>query len=124
MYEVMAMVKAGHSFSMAELEATLRKLAKAGDATVEKVDDQTLVLHLEEGVLEITRNADERVRLESDEIAEEFDMDCAGSSVRYETSGDDPDLELFNDFVILMEWLEATGHFAIFDPNEETAFGA
>jgi hypothetical protein len=33
-------------------------------------------------------------------------------------TGDDPDRELFNDFLLINEHLQATGNFVIFDAQE------
>ena len=34
-------------------------------------------------------------------------------------SGDDPNMELFNDYLLINESLKATGSVVIFDPQEE-----
>ena len=55
---------------------------------------------------------------ESNEIAEQFAIPCAGCHTRLEMSGDDPDMELFNDYLLINERLQETGQAVIFDTQE------
>ena len=74
--------------------------------------------------LQIDHNNAPDVIEESQEIADDFDIACAACAVRFEISGDDPDMKLFNDYLLVVEKLEATGSFYIFDQSEEELFDA
>ena len=60
---------------------------------------------------------------ESQEIAEAFGIPCGQCDARFEMSGDDPDMELFNDYLLVNERLDAAGCFFVFDPTEGKLFG-
>jgi hypothetical protein len=55
---------------------------------------------------------------ESNEIAERFGVPSQGCRARFEMAGDDPDMELFNDYLLINERLQDTGKFVIFDTQE------
>ena len=38
-------------------------------------------------------------------------------------NGEDADMDLFNDYLLVNERLDATGHFFVFDPTEGKLFG-
>jgi hypothetical protein len=55
---------------------------------------------------------------ESNEIAERFGVPSQGCRTRFEMSGNDPDMTLFNDYLLINERLQAMGNFVIFDMQE------
>ena len=117
MYETLIMLKPGGQFSLEDMLHVVRDVASSGDACVERTGDGIL---LEEGtaMLGISFSDAPHVADESGEIASQFHVPCQGCAARFEMSGDDPDLDLFNDYLIINERLQETGLFVIFDPNK------
>jgi len=70
-----------------------------------------------EACLEIRENSDSYVPEECHEIADQLSLPCREFRTRYEIAGKDPDMELFNDYLLLAERLQKTGQFVVFDCN-------
>jgi hypothetical protein len=95
----------------------IAEVVDASLATVERYGNQTRITS-GSGYLSIDWNTAAHVIVESDEIADRFKIPCRGCSARFEMDGRDSDMVLFNDYLLINERLEATGHFVIFDAQE------
>ncbi|MCY2995927.1 MAG: hypothetical protein NTY19_49965, partial [Planctomycetota bacterium] len=73
--------------------------------------------------LRVDYNDEPHVIEESKEIAVDCGIPCGQCAARYEMSGDDPEMELFNDYLLVSERLDATGQFLLFDQVEGKLFG-
>lgn len=117
MYAILAMIKDGVRFSSDDLHDVLLDITRTGKASLTRNGN---LFHLVsgDGTLDLAIANEPHVEIESNEIAESYSIPCQGSCSRIEMSGDDPDMELFNDFLLINERLQATGNFVIFDPQE------
>lgn len=121
MYDILAMIKPNAAFSLDEMANVLQQVCKSGDGNLAQ-DDTTFTISANEAELHVGFSDEPHVLEESNEIAAEFDIPCSGCAARYEMSGDDPDMELFNDFLLINERLEESGCFVLFDPVEGKLF--
>jgi hypothetical protein len=117
MYETFAMLKPAAAFSLQDLERVVAEVANSGDATVSR-SGKTLRMIIGDAVLEIAENSDGYVLEESNEIASRFAIACQNCRLRYEFAAEDPDMDLFNDYLLVAERLNKTGQFVIFDCNQ------
>ena len=117
MYETAIMIKPGEAFSTDELHEIVLDVAKSGDGVVERKGSHIRVSS-GDGWLEIARDSSGGVVVESDEIAERFSIPCRGCKTRFDMIGDDPDMVLFNDYLMINERAQATGKVVIFDSQE------
>jgi hypothetical protein len=117
MYEVLAMIKPGSAFTPDEMAAILQAACGRLGRDVRRQGSRfTITAEGAEICLELSEAS--HVVVESNEIAEKFGIPCAGCVARYEMSGDDPDMVLFDDYLLINEGLEETGRFVLFDPHE------
>lgn len=117
MYNTLIMLKPGASFTVDELHALVVDVMKSGEAVVEREGSHVRVTAAS-GSLDIAWHNAAHVVEESDEIAERFGVPSHGCKSRFEMAGDDPDMELFNDYLLINERLQASGKFVIFDTQE------
>lgn len=117
MYDTLIMLRPEAAFTLDALHTLVRDVVREGTATVERVED-CLRVRTAEGSLSIVWNAAPHVLEESNELGEEFGVPTGGCRARFEMSGDDPGMELFNDYLLINERLQATGKFVLFDLQE------
>ena len=117
MYETFAMLKSKGTFSLEELEQMARDVASSGGAEVSR-SGPVLRLTAGEASLEIRENSDYYVPEECQEIADQLSLPRHEFPTRYEIAGTDPDMDLFNDYLLLAERLQKTGLFVNFDCNQ------
>ncbi|MGB1765106.1 hypothetical protein [Alloalcanivorax xenomutans] len=117
MYDTLIMLKPEASFTVDQLYALVMEVVASGEATVER-DVEAIRITADSATLNIDWNDDAHVVVESNEIAAEFGVPSQGCPARFEMAGDDPDMDLFNDYLIISEKLQATGKFVIFDTQE------
>ena len=113
-YETFAMLKPTAKFSLDELERIVRSVAESGGAEVSR-SGRKLRMSIGEAVLEIGENSDYYVAEECNEIADQLSIPRENFPTRYEFAAEDPELELFNDYLLVAERLQKTGKFVIFD---------
>ncbi|MCL2309255.1 MAG: hypothetical protein FWC42_03120 [Proteobacteria bacterium] len=119
MYDTLIMLKPDAAFTVDELHALVVEMMESGEATVEREGDHVRVTS-ESGALDIAWNNAAHVAEESNEIAERFNVPSQGCSSRFEIIGDDPDMDLFDDYLLINERLQGAGKFVIFDTQECT----
>lgn len=73
-----------------------------------------------DGWLEFSYSDKNWVKEESDEIAKEYEVPCAGCVRRIEVNGNNKDMELFNDFLLGIEAVQSLGDAIAFDTNSGT----
>ncbi len=117
MYETLAMLKPGASYSLDDLERLVTEVAQSGEAAVSR-SGKTVRMVDGEAYVTFTENKAPYVVVESNDIAAKFAMPCKGCPSRFEIGGDDPEMELFNDYLLVAERLQGTGLFVIFDPHQ------
>lgn len=117
MYETLIMLKPGTSFSVDEMNSLVVRVSQRGRTVVNRERSQ-IYIRSGSNLLNISWNNLPHVVEESDEIAERFNIPSQGCVARFEMYGDDADMELFNDYLIINEQLQATGKFVIFDSAE------
>lgn len=117
-YDTLAMIRPGAEarYSLDWMEQLAREVATG--ATIERRRDalqQDMVVIERQGAeLSLFFSSDPHVREESDEIAAEDALDCAGATHRFEFLGTDLQLLLENDHQALCERLSATGDFVLY----------
>ena len=122
MYDTLIMLKPDATFSPDEMAMVLRNVAQSGGRTVECRG--TSVIRKSGGAyLQVDFSNGPHVIEESKEIAVAYGIPCDHCAARFEMNGDDPDMDLFNDYLLVNERLEATGNFFIFDPIEGKLLG-
>lgn len=117
MYDTLIMLKPDESFTVDELHALVFDAMRTGSAAVEREGGRVRVT-AGSGSLDIAWHNAAHVVEESIEIAERFGVPSQGCRARIAMAGDDPDMELFNDYLLINERLQATGKFVIFDTQE------
>ncbi|WP_425616729.1 hypothetical protein NA78x_000383 [Anatilimnocola sp. NA78] len=117
MYDTLIMLKPGATFATDDLHRIVSDVAKSGQAKVERSGGQ-IRLVADGGFIEIGSNDAPHVLQESDEIAKRFSIPCQGCSKRFEMTSEDPEMDLFNDYLMINEQLQSTGLFTIFDTQE------
>jgi len=123
LYETLVMIKPSCSFGLDEMDSLIHEVAKSGNADYERQDQSFIIRHAD-AYLQVDFHSASFIQEESQEIADDCGLDCAGCRERYEMEGDDPDMELFNDYVLINKRLQATGKFIIFDQVEGKQFGS
>jgi hypothetical protein len=116
-YETLAILKPTATFSLDDLERIVRDVAASGDAEVSR-SGRTVRIVRGEAYLEISENSDDYVPEECNEIADQLSIPRQNFPKRYEFAAEDPDMELFNDYLLVAERLQKTGNFVIFDRNQ------
>ena len=114
MYETLIMLKQGEEFSPQEMHELVKDVCDTGEASFGAVDS-SCVIRDDESYIQIDYAASPDVATESKEIAEFANMDCAECTVRFEMNGQDIDMLLFNDYLLVLEKISATNKFYIFD---------
>jgi hypothetical protein len=117
MYDTLIMLKPDASFTVDELHALVVDVMNSKAAAVEREGNHVRVT-TGSGSLDIVWHNAGHVVEESNEIAERFGVPSQGCRARFEMAGDDPDMELFNDYLLINERLQDTGKFVIFDTQE------
>ena len=117
MYDTLIMQKPGTSFTVDELHNLVLDLMQFGDAEIERNGSHVRVA-LGSAFLDIIWHDAPHVLKESAEIAQEFGVPSDGCTARFEMAGEDPEMELFNDYLLINERLQETGKFFIFDTQE------
>lgn len=117
MYDTLIMLKSGASFTVEELHAVVLSVMQSKPKAVER-NGSHIRIATGSGSLNISWNNAAHVVEESNEIAERFGAPSQGLCARFEMTGDDPDMELFNDYLLINERLQETGKFIIFDTQE------
>ena len=122
MYEMLIMLKPDATFSCDEMATILRNVGQLSGKTVECLGT-SVTLKSGDAYLQVDFSNAPHVIEESKEIAVACDIPCHRCAVRFEMNGDDPDMDLFNDYLLVNERLDSTGNFFIFDPSEGKLFG-
>lgn len=117
MYDTLIMLKPGSSFTVDDLHDLVVTAVAGGSECVERQADLIRVT-AGSGWLKIGWNDAPHVLEESNEIAEQLSVPCRGCVIRFEMSGDDPEMDLFNVYLIINKNLQSTGCFVIFDAQE------
>ncbi|WP_206817736.1 hypothetical protein [Chroococcus sp. FPU101] len=117
MYETLIMLKPSSTFRIDDLRRLLSDIAASEEVFVEQAGYQ-IRLVTETSSLNIYWNDAAHVVEESNEIAQQFAIPCTDCRVRFEMSGDDSEMELFNDYLLINQRLQETGQFVIFDAQE------
>ena len=117
MYDTLVMLKPGSTFTVEEMLEVVQKVAAGGVGSVTRTGS-TIRLETAAGYFELTLNTSDYVIEESNEIAQQFGIACRDCASRFEMTGQDSDMELFNDYLIINERLQALGKFVIFDTQE------
>jgi hypothetical protein len=116
-YETLIMLKPGSTFSVDDLERIALDIAASDGAAVERKHSRVRIT-AGSAILDIAWDAAPHVAEESNEIAERYAIPCEGCRGRFEMEGDDPEMELFNSYLMINERLQAIGCFVIFDSQE------
>jgi hypothetical protein len=114
MYEALAYLKPGPAFSLDELERVVRDVARSGEAEVSR-SGRTVRLELGGAVMEITENCEPEDLAVCRGIAERYSVPCDGCTACFAFFAEDPEMELFNDYLLVLERLHRTGRFVVFD---------
>jgi len=118
MYETIIMLKPEATFTVDELQTVVERVAQTGKRSVVQRKGSTVRVTQGKAILDICWNNSAHVLTESNEIAKRFGIPSQGCRGRFEMRADDPDMDLFNDYLIINEHLEETGKFVIFDIHE------
>ena len=122
MYEIMAMIKSGHDLSREWMRGELRQI-RGLEKKIEEDESPRIKIREENAYISIDFNNKDYVVIESKEIADKHGIDCTDCVSRFEISGKDEDMLLFNDFLLLMERLENHGAFVLFDKYTGKLYG-
>ncbi len=114
MYETLIMLKSGEEFPPPEMHRLVDRVCVTGDGSL-AIDGDSCIVSNGDAFIRIDYASSDDVAVESREIAEFAGMDCAECSTRYEMHGEDMDMLLFNDYLLILERISATGKFLIFD---------
>ncbi len=117
-YDTLAMIRPGAEarYSLDWMERLARDVAVGANIArrVDALKQEMIVVGRDDAELSIYFSSDPHVREESDEIAEEDGIGCAGATHRFELLGTDLKLLLENDHQALCERLNATGDFVLY----------
>ncbi len=122
MYETLIMLKPDQQFSMTEMEQLVQDVCSNGQAQV-SLSGETLHVEDSGAVLMISFSDGDWVAEEAQELAQRKNLPTQGVTVRYEMNGRDEDMQLYNDYLLINERLDATGKFIIFDQFTGQLFG-
>ena len=117
MYDVIVLFKPAIDVKVENVVELAEAIAASGDA---KVVQNKNVVSLENGEAKLTLDFsnDASAKEEAQEIADLFDVDCAGCKSRVTMGGYDPEMMLINDYNLLIERLSKNQHVILFDPVE------
>ena len=121
MYETLIMLKPETRFSVDELERVVRDVAAGGTGAVER-NGSSIILKTPASYLQIDYSEAPSVLEESEEISRRFGLECRRCRSRFEMHGEDVDMQLFNDYVLINERLGSTHKFFIFSQAEGKPF--
>ena len=119
MYDTLIMLKPNATLRIDDLHRLVCDVAAARGSQVE-CDSTCVRVVAGSASLVIAWSDAPQVIEESNDIAKQFAIPCTGCHTRLEMNGDDPDMELFNDYLLINERLQETGQVVIFDPQECT----
>jgi hypothetical protein len=122
MYEMLMMLKPGEAFSVESMEALVRAVCHNDEVGVFRRDD-TITVKDDDAQIIISFSDGDWVAEEARELADHFGVPSAGCIERYEMSGNDPEMVLFNVFLLINERLDSTGLFILFDCFSGDLFG-
>ncbi len=117
MYDTLIMLKPDASFTPDGLYELVAGVVTSNEAQLSR-EGKGVRIAIGDSWIEIAWNPSGYVRVESDEIADRFSIPCRGCHRRFEMTGDDPTMDLFNDYLLINERLQATNDFVIFDSQE------
>ena len=117
MYDVIVLFKPAIDVKVENVVELAEAIASASDA---KVVQNENIVSLENGEAKITLDFSNEASAqeEAQEIADLFDVDCAGCKSRITMGGYDPEMEMIGDYNILIERLSKNQHVILFDPVE------
>jgi hypothetical protein len=122
MYETLMMIKPGEEFSMKAMADLVTKVCQSGEAEVKQTGGGIRV-SLQEASLMIHYADGDWVAIESEELAARFNLPVSGCLTRFEMTGRDDDMLLYNEYLLINERLEDTGLFVVFDQFSGKRFG-
>jgi hypothetical protein len=117
MYDTLIMLRPEASFTVDELYRIALDVVKTGSGTVVRQGNLVSV-SAGGGQIHVGWSDAAHVVEESNEIAEKYGVPSQGCRGRFEMAGDDPDMDLFNEYLIINQRLQKTGKFVIFDTQE------
>jgi len=117
MYQTIAMLKPGCAFSVTDMHALVKEVASSGSGSLSQ-SGTTSKLSSSANYLTIGFSDAPHVAVESKELADTYGLPCGQSTKRIEICGNDPDMDLFNDYLIIAEKLHGTGKFVVYDLAE------
>lgn len=117
MYEVLAMIKPESSFSVDEMAELLEAVCAAANHKLTRVENVFMITN-GDAELQLEYSDEAFVVDESNDIADRFKVPCSNCAARIEMAGNDPDMVLFTDYLLINENLESTEQFILFDPQE------
>jgi len=117
MYTTLAMLKPGATLAMREIAEIVEAACEIASHGLDE-NENGLMIRSEGCTLHVSLEHGDDVAIESDEIATRYALPCKGSNRRLSIwADDDPDMDLFNHWLILVEGLKKTGNFVLFDPE-------
>lgn len=114
MYETLIMLKEGEEYSPQQMHELVKGICGSGEAVFEVIDT-SCVMRDGESFIRIDYSSAPDVAIESKEIAAYAGMDCSECKIRYEMNGQDMEMLLFNDYLLVLDKISATNKFLIFD---------
>lgn len=123
MYETLILIKAPCKFDLNEMNDLIAEVVMGTDSAIER-GERSLTIRRGNAYIKIVLHDAPSVIEESKEISQYYGLDCAECMERFEMSGDDPDMEMFNDYLLVNKRLQKTGKVIIFDPGSGKEFGA
>lgn len=127
-YDTLAMVRPGAlgMYDLDWIEQMVRDLANGTEASVQRRCNElgsAFIRLARSGIeLRIYYSDEPHVLAESNEIADDCDGLCRGSTCRFELLGTDLDLVLMTDHQLICERLHATGDFVLYSGHAGLLF--
>ncbi len=117
MYDVIVLFKPAIPVKVSDVVVLAEAIAANSDS---KVVQQDNLVNIENGEAKLTLDFSNAptVEEEANEIAELFDVDCAGCKARVEMGGYDPEMVLIDDYTSLVKRLDKNENVILFDPVE------
>jgi hypothetical protein len=117
MYDTLIMLKPNATIRIEDVHRLVSEVAASGEC---RIEHDGSCIHLIDGSASLVIGWSDAPHVieESNDIAKQFAIPCTGCHTRLEMNGDDPDMELFNDYLIINERLQETGQVIIFDTEE------
>jgi hypothetical protein len=112
MYSTLAILKKGQSFRLDEIKGLLVDSCDVMGQELSLAGNRLSV----DGVFHVEQEDGSDVLSESDEIAKRYGLAAAGATTRFALwADDDPDMDYFNTWLMLVERLQKTNKFVFFD---------